>query len=185
MIAYHGTAVTGLDVLKPFANPLSNLDYPCVYLSTYKPLASIYIWNRSFKWMTYGFNADGIPVYSEYFKGCLLEFYGDVKGCIYECDDDFDTDRDRAVKHSVVSIAPVSVKCAEPVENAYERILQHEKHGELIINRYETLSGEQKQKIEGIIFNEIKQKELLKGNHPLSGFVAEKFPELWAAAAEL
>lgn len=31
MIAYHGTTVCGIRVLKPFANPASNLDYPCVY----------------------------------------------------------------------------------------------------------------------------------------------------------
>ena len=43
MTAYHGTTVRGLEVLRPFASPHSNLDYPCVYLSADKALASIYI----------------------------------------------------------------------------------------------------------------------------------------------
>ena len=46
MVAYHGTVAEGLTELRPFASPHSNLDYPCVYLSTYKALAAIYIWNR-------------------------------------------------------------------------------------------------------------------------------------------
>ena len=53
MIAYHGTVAGGLDTLKPFANPQSNLFYSCVYLSTCKALAAIYIWKHPFKWMTF------------------------------------------------------------------------------------------------------------------------------------
>lgn len=40
MIAYHGTIVGNIDVLQPFANPASNLKYPCVYLSTNKALSA-------------------------------------------------------------------------------------------------------------------------------------------------
>ena len=180
MLAYHGTAVTGLSVLIPFANPLSNLDYPCVYLSVYRALASLYVWNRDFKWMTYGFNQEGIPVYNEYFKDCLSGLYGGVRGCIYECDAEFETDRDTAVRHSVISMVPVEIKGAEVVENAYERILAYEKSGELIINRYESRSEEQKLRDDSMILGEIKSKNMLNGLHPLSRFVKEKFPELWA-----
>ena len=69
MIAYHGTVVGGLDVLKPFANPHSNLSYPCVYLSTCKALAAIYIWKHPFKWMTFEIPEDGIPLYKNPFRG--------------------------------------------------------------------------------------------------------------------
>lgn len=43
MLAYHGTTVRDLQVLQPYANPHSNLKYPCVYLSTNRALASIYM----------------------------------------------------------------------------------------------------------------------------------------------
>ena len=59
MTAYHGTTVRGLEVLRPFASPHSNLDYPCVYLSADKALASIYIWKHPFKWMTFEIGEDG------------------------------------------------------------------------------------------------------------------------------
>ena len=71
MIAYHGTTVGNLRLLRPFANPHSNLSYPCVYLSTNKALASIYIWNRPYKWMTFEIREDGLPVYNESFKNGL------------------------------------------------------------------------------------------------------------------
>ena len=76
MTAYHGTTVRGLEVLRPFASPHSNLDYPCVYLSADKALASIYIWKHPFKWMTFEIGEDGIPVYNESFKDGLRAFYG-------------------------------------------------------------------------------------------------------------
>jgi len=65
MIAYHGSVMQGISVLKPFANPISNLDYAAVYLTTYKPLASIYIWDKPYKWMNYGFSEEGVPIYTE------------------------------------------------------------------------------------------------------------------------
>lgn len=78
MIAYHGTTVGNLRLLRPFANPHSNLSYPCVYLSTNKALASIYIWNRPYKWMTFEIREDGLPVYNESFKNGL-------KGIVWRC----------------------------------------------------------------------------------------------------
>ena len=59
MTANHGTTVRGLEVLRPFASPHSNLDYPCVYLSADKALASIYIWKHPFKWMTFEIGEGG------------------------------------------------------------------------------------------------------------------------------
>ena len=182
MIAYHGTVVSALKVLKPFANPNSNLEYSCVYLSTNKALSSIYIWNKGFKWMTFEIREDGIPIYNESFKDCLLEFYGDVKGCIYECEADFETDANTTIKHAVISKIPVAVQSVDIVENAYERILQYEKSGELIINHYDNLSDRQKERDRNMVLGAIKRMDLLKGQHPLSGFVAEKFPEFWREA---
>jgi len=182
VIAYHGTVAGGLHTLNPFASPHSNLDYPCVYLSTNKALASIYIWNKEYKWMTFHIREDGLPVYSESFKDCLLEFYGGVKGCIYTCGADFESDENTKIRHAVISRKPVDVLETDVVDDAYERILQYEKDGLLVINRYEQLSDEQKRKDRNMILRTIKERELLNGGHPLSGFVAAKFPELWAEA---
>ena len=103
MIADHGTVVGGLHTLEPFASPHSNLKYPCVYLSTNKALASIYIWNKAYKWMTFEIREDGIPIYNESFKDCLKQFYEGVKGYIYTCDAEFETDENTKIRHAVIS----------------------------------------------------------------------------------
>lgn len=185
MTAYHGTTVGGLHTLLPFANPHSNLKYPCVYLSANKALSSIYIWNRGYKWMTFEIREDGMPVYNESFKGCLREFYGGAKGYIYTCEGSFETDENTTIKHAVVSREPVKVRDVDIVEDAYERILHYEREGLMIINHFDTLSEEQKRKDRNMVLGAIKRLDLLKGEHPLSGFVAEKFPELWEEAGSL
>jgi len=183
MLAYHGSAVQGLTELTPFANPHSNLKYPCVYLSTNQALASIYIWNRAYKWMTFEIREDGLPVYNESFKDGLAEFYDGVQGCIYECIGDFETDDNTTIKHAVISRAPISIQNADIVENAYERILHYERTGALIINHYKHLTDAQKAKDRNMVLGAIKRLDLLKGKHPLSSFVAAKFPALWREAS--
>ncbi len=182
MIAYHGTVAEGLTELRPFANPHSNLDYPCVYLATYKALAAIYIWNRPYKWMTFEIPEDGIPVYNESFQNGLRFFYGGVKGIIYTCEGDFQTDKNTTIRHAVVSRQPVRVIGTDKVEDAYERILQYEKKGLLRINRFERLTKTQRQKDHNMVLSAIRRLELLKGTHPLSSFVSQTFPELWEEA---
>lgn len=182
MVAYHGTVIGNIDVLRPFANPDSNLKYPCVYLSVNKALASIYIWNRPFKWMTFEIREDGMPVYNESFANGLREFYSGVKGFIYTCDGPFQTDRNTKISPAVISKEPVPVLETDLVEDAYERILEYERDGLLIINRFETLSEAQRQKDQNMILQTIKNKNLLKGDHPMAAFVAEKFPDIWEEA---
>lgn len=185
MIAYHGTVAGGLHTLKPFAHPHSNLKYPCVYLSTYKPLSAIYIWNREFKWMTFEIREDGMPVYNESFKNCLLEFYGGVKGYIYTCSGNFETDENTTIKHAVISKEPVEIQDVDIVDDAYERILQYEKDGLLVINHFENLSDEQKRRDRNMVLGAIKELDLLKGEHLLSEFVSVKYPELWEEALHM
>lgn len=135
--------------------------------------------------MTFEIGADGIPVYNESFKNGLREFYSGVKGCIYNCMGDFLVDENTTIKHAVVSKEPVLVASATPVEDAYSLILQNEAEGLLKINHYETLSQEQKQKDRNMILGAIKNLDLLKGQHLLSAFVSEKFPDLWDEASHM
>ena len=182
MIAYHGTVAGGLDTLKPFANPQSNLFYSCVYLSTCKALAAIYIWKHPFKWMTFEIPEDGIPLYNESFPGGLAHFYGGVKGYIYTCRGDFQTDENTTIRHAVVSRQPVRVEAAEGVEDAYAYILRCEREGLLRIHHFEDLSAEQRNRDRKMILGAIRRLDLLKGEHPLSAFVSQTFPELWEEA---
>ena len=182
MIAYHGTIIGNIDILRPFASPHSNLKYPCVYLSTNKALSAIYIWNQPYKWMTFEIQEDGLPVYNESFKNGLYEFYNGVKGYIYTCESDFDVDVNTNIKFAVISKTAVPIKGVDIVENAYERILQYEQLGQLKINHFEELTDQQINKDKNMVMGAIKRLGLLKGEHPLSNFVREKFPIYWEEA---
>lgn len=183
MVAYHGTTVGNIDILRPFANPQSNLQYPCVYLSTNKALAAIYIWNRPYKWMTFEIQEDGLPVYNESFKNGLYEFYHGVKGYIYTCESsDFEVDDNTTIKCAVISKHTVPIKDVDIVGNAYTRILQYEQQGLLKINHFEELSDAQIRKNKNMVMGAIKRFGLLQGEHPLSGFVKETFPAYWEEA---
>lgn len=162
MLAYHGTVVGNIDVLRPFSSHHSNLTYPCVYLSTNKALSAIYIWNRPYKWMTFEIQENGIPVYNESFKHGLYEFYNGVKGYLYTCEADFDVDDNTAIPCAVISKHPVPIKEVDIVENAYERILEYEAQGQIKINHFETLSEHQIKKDRRMVIGEIKRLELPK-----------------------
>ena len=185
MIAYHGTIVGGLHTLEPFLNPLGGLKYPVLYLSTNKALSSIYIWsvwNGKYKWMTFGFRDDGIMVYNESFKNGLFEFYNGVKGYIYTCDADFSPEKNNPRSNVVISRESVEIREVEIVENVYERILQFENEGQLVINRFHQLPDEIRIRERRIVLDSIKRLELWKRERPLSDFVSEKFPDLWDEA---
>jgi len=182
MIAYHGTVVGDIQTLRPFVHPLSNLQNPVVYLSTIKALSAIYIWDKGYKWMTYEIRDDGMPVYNETFKGGLSYFYGGVKGYIYTCDADFQPEANNPRSNVMVSSKPVVIREVEVVDDAYERILQFERDGELVINRFDALADEVKDRERRIVLESIKNLELWKRERPLSDFVAEKFPDLWDEA---
>lgn len=182
-IYYHGTTVPGLTVLKPFASPFSNLKYACVYLSTYKPLAAIYIWNRPYKWFTFDIKEDGTLYYTESFPNNLREFYDGVKGYIYACEGDYSSDSGTGIRYAAISKEPVPVTGCDMVENAYERILQYESEGALILQRFEELTQKEHDMNRKMILNGIRRLNLLEGTHPLSPFVKEKFPDLWAESA--
>lgn len=177
--------VGNIDTLQPFANSYSNLKYPCVYLSTSKALSAIYIWDKPYKWMTFEIREDGMPVYNESFKDALYEFYNNVSGYIYSCEEDFDIDDNTKIRCAVISKKPVVIKEIDKVKNAYKRILQYEKQGLIVINRYENLSDERIRKDRNMVLGTIKSLNLLKGEHPLSNFVKEKFPEYWEESINL
>ncbi|MDD4496219.1 MAG: hypothetical protein PHV32_18075 [Eubacteriales bacterium] len=182
MIAYHGSIIQGLSILKPFANLDSNLDYAAVYLTTYKPLAAIYIWNKPYKWMNYGFAEDGLPIYTESFPDALKEFYEGVSGCIYSCEGVFEYDENAKIKVAVISQSDVMIQESDIVPDCYQRILEYEKQGLMYINRFETLTDQKRESERRMILSAIKHHKLLQGNHPMAPFVKEKFPDVWKEA---
>lgn len=182
---YHGTTAGGLSVLKPFISPHANVKEEVVYLSANKAITPLYIWKKEYMWITFHFRDDGMPVYRESYKNALKELYDGVRGYIYTCEGAFSTDNSTGIKVAVTSSVPVPIVDCEVVENAYERIIAFEKSGELIIRRYEELTEQEHESNRKMVQGAIKGLNLLDGVHPLSTFVAERFPELWEEAKQV
>ena len=182
MLYYHGSPKVGLTILKPFLCADSNLKKPCVYLTSNRALAALYIWNRPFRWMNYGIREDGVPVYTESFPGALSTFYSGVRGCVYTCRGNY-TENGTGISVAVVSEEPVPVEATEPIDDAYKELLRLEDAGELVIRRYESLSEEQLEAQNTMILREIREENLLRRpESPLSLFLQERFPTLWERA---
>jgi len=178
LLAYHGSAITGLRELQPFARPDANLPYPCVYLATHQALAALYIWDKPYKWLNFSFAQDGGLVYTESFPGALNEFYGGLAGSIYTCEGEFEYDENARIRMAMISRVPVHVAQEERVPNALARILQHEREGLLEVRRYETLTAAQLAAEERMIFAAAKRER----SPAMQAFMQEKFPAIWEQA---
>lgn len=183
MIYYHGSVAEGITKLLPFAKKNSNLPFPCVYLTTSRALAPIYIWDKPFKWMNYFIRKeDGAPVYTESFPNALAVFYKGVRGWVYVCQGEYEQNG-TGISCAAISKEPVEVFSAERIPDAYEELLRLEKEGKLCIQRYETLTQEQLESEKRMTLNTIKNRELLKNpEDPLALFIREYMPQYWREA---
>jgi len=184
MRAYHGTTVLDIKTLKPMQRPYSNLEEPCVYLTLNKALAALYIWDKPYMFMTFRFSEDGTPIYYETFPDALRFFYDGVKGCIHTCEGDFDYEDKVGIRPAVISKRPVDSIHCEKVDNAYHKLIELEKEGSLIIERYETRSGDDYAGDREMVLSAIKRMNLLKEEHPMAPFVKETFQACWKEALE-
>ncbi|MDR0897341.1 MAG: hypothetical protein LBN04_05740 [Oscillospiraceae bacterium] len=184
MIAYHGSIVSGLTELKPFANPDSNLDFPCVYLTTLRPLAAFYIWNKPYKWMNFGFTPEGQPVYVESFPGALADFYGGVQGSIYACDGAFEQNPGTKVPTAVISQGAVRVADEIIIPDALELLLGLERSGDIRIARYHEMGDAMREKQRNMVVSLIRERRSWAAGEPMDLFLRERFSGLCGEVAK-
>lgn len=186
---YHGTTTAGLSELRPFASPYSNLKESLVYLTTNKQLALHYIWNSekiSIKMPMLDIREDGTLVFQEMFSGALEYFYKGLSGYIYHCIGDYEINIDSGVFTCATSNISVPVVDFEYIEDVYESIMQYEKKGTFIYEKYETLPQYRHNIIRGIIIRSIKRDNLLNNiAHANHKFYKDKFPQYWKEAQAL
>ena len=184
---YHGSTVGGLTALEPRLPFGAQSQEPRVYLTTSKQLSLHYIWDTRrlpMKMPMLKICDDGTLVFQEMFSGALEYFYKGVSGYIYCCEGDFPIDS--AVLTSVSTDRPVPIVDREYVDDVYERILQYEKQGKFIYERYEDLPQWRLDVIRGHVIRLIKRFDLMNDmDHPGRPFVMEKFPRYWAEAQVL
>jgi len=176
---YHGSATKGIKSLAPQANENNNLKEPCIYFTQSKALALVYIWDKPYKWMTFGFNEEGTPVYSESFKGGLEAFYKGVSGVVYEVEEELALSEAVGIQGVAVAYEPVKVSRAIEVKDAYEELLLAEAQGRIIIKRFEDLSEKGKASNRKMILSTIKHFDLLNKNEPMGDFIKSTFSDIW------
>jgi hypothetical protein len=186
---YHGSRVGGLTQLRPYNSQYSNLNEAVVYLTTNKQLALHYIWNTDKipeKMPMLNIRKDGVIVFQEMFSNALSYFYKNLSGYIYHCIGNYLPNNEVGVFTSVISKDPVNVVDFEYISDVYERILEYEKYGTFIYEKFEELPQYRHDIIRGIVMRYIKKENLLKNsNHPMYYFYQEKYPKYWQEAIVL
>lgn len=189
MTLYHGSSVGGLTELVPFAKPWSNLKEPLVYMTSSKQLAAHYIWpteKYEIKSPMLDIRPDGTLVFQEMFSGALEYFYKGLSGWIYQCDGDFQYNKDAGVFTTATSATPVTVASAEFIEDVYEHIMSYAEQGKFIYEKFESLRPYRHDIIRGIIYRSIKSDDLFNNpSHPNYTFIPDKYPQYWKEAKVL
>lgn len=176
---YHGSIVPNLNRLYPFNVNNSLSEKECIYLTTRKEMALLYIWVRKFMWLTYGFDKDANIVYTETHKDALKEFYKDVKGYIYTIELEDYNENDTKIKHVKTVYDAVDVLECEVIEDVYQEILEYENSGLLKIRRFDDLNDKDIENNKKMILHELRN-DLYKNDKALLSFVKMTFPDTYA-----
>ena len=190
MILYHGTHMQNIATLKPFATRRNAISKPVICFTPNPQIALFYIWNRSYKWITFNENENGKAVFTEHYENMLYDFYNHISGSIYECDRSNPNISPTHMKGVYVSESPIEAKKETVVANAYDEILKQESLGNIIVQRYDKLSANEKSRITKSTIQAIHmQKLLIPSDHlPIieqTAFVRSHFPVEWDIASKM
>ena len=72
MKLYHGTQVQDIKQLKPFATRGNAISKPVICFTPNYCIALLYIWNRSYKWITFSENENGKVVFEKSTRDCVI-----------------------------------------------------------------------------------------------------------------
>lgn len=181
MILYHGSQTGGIKILQP---RLADYDRPYVYLSTLEVVAAIYLCNgvtRPYYWFPYGYSRKGIPYYDEMYPNALKEVSEGVHGFVYQVQ----AQEEQVLPfqgnpNAKLAIEPIPVSSCMEINNTYEKMLEYEKQGKLIIARFEDKPARIRAHDYEMILAYITKKEMWKTpDCSYALFVKAKFPWIW------
>lgn len=186
MILYHGSQTGGISILEP---RLADHGKPYVYLSTIEVVAAFYLCNgvqRPYYWFPYGYSKNGIPYYDEMYPNALREVSEGVHGYIYQVQaKESQLFPFHGNPHAKLAAAPIQVSGCMEIANAYEKMLEYQREGKLIIARFEDKPEYIRQHDYQMILAFIRKKEMWKKpDCSYARFVKEKFPWIWEAYTE-
>jgi len=180
---YHASNIKDLKVLKPH---VSNHGKSWVYFSTKRENILVYLsnavekyikdkYNRPLKkyekWASYGITSDGRVRIEEYYPNATKETFDGVSAYIYIVNQLETAQPLKGIKDVFVTQDQIKVDSCEFVENAYAEILNAEKDGKIVIERFEDITDKKRDWIEKTILNEYKNSD----NEDYKEFLLEKF----------
>lgn len=175
---YHASPVANNQELKPF---LSEHGHKYVYFSTNPLVALLYSVKpvpKPFSWYTYGFNCDGILVYSEYFENQFKTIYGGKRGYLYECDNLSDLLQLSNISCAYASAKSVKVDRMTEVPDLYDYFLHKEKCGEFIVKPYSDITECERNLVIEELKNYISKYNLnYYPDNPMSIFISKYFSD--------
>ncbi len=184
---YHASQVKDIKVLEP---RISNHGIPLIYFSTKRENVLVYLsnaiekycrdtgfaWDGVWeKWGPYGFAKDGRQCIQEYYPDALARTYKGVSGYIYYTENITDSGFEVKIPDAATSSQPVPVTGAEYVPDAYEAILEAEREGLIVIQRYDEMPEKMREWNERTIREEYTE----AADHPeYRHFIRGCFPEI-------
>jgi len=180
-LLYHGSSVGGLTTLQPFT---ADHGKPYVYFSTSDISAAFYAARaiqRPYYWVPLSYDSQGRITYTEVWNGAMAEVFSGKAGYVYCCEADEKNLLRFPTHHSMrLSPEPVAVSRSDKIDDLYEWFLQREREGKLVIQRFETLSPDQRTLWHGMVLEElIDRYSGLQESNPYTRFVQEKMPSVW------
>lgn len=190
MKLYQGTQFQIIKLLEPFATKGNAISKPVVCFTSNYCMALLYIWKRSYKWVAFSENEEGIVVFTEHYDNMMFDFYNDLSGSIYQCDGDNPAITPTHMKGVYTSDIAVPVEKEMRIENVYAEIIKQELLGNIIIQRYNHLSAYDKDKIFNQTVRAIHlQKMLIPSDYVhqqnMVDFVQAHFSKAWEAASKM
>lgn len=179
MAYYHCSPTSGLKILQP--RKPEAFDKPSrVYLTTLLPMALMYA-VRNYEY-TYGYTQEGQIYLDEYFPGALELLYRGKSASLYLCDP-VSTEPTK-IPNEAVSPEAVPVLSETFIPDALEALLEQERLGNLVINRYPTLSERKLEWIRKAEAGCIKEYDLLNNPGIKADYYRTHYPESWAMAQQ-
>lgn len=186
-IIYHGSFITNIKELQPYSKSHNTIKESVVYLTPNYYLALLYIWNRSYKFVTFSENDNNKVIYTEWFENQLFEFYYHVSGSIYACNMNNTNIYKTHISSVYNSKMPIKVINECKISDVYSEIIKQVSLENIIVKKYQDLSVSEKNDISKKVIRAIHLEHLLDRSINSNDiekvqFIKEKFPNEWNIA---
>ena len=185
MTFYHGSPIGDLRELEPF---LSEHGFPYVYFSTHPLVALLYAVKpvpKPFSFYPYGFDQNGVVIYSEYFENAFCRLYQGRIGYLYECDDLKNLETPTQINSVYTGTGPVKIDRVTKIPDLYVFYKEQEQKGRFKIKKKSEISQREMQFVFEELRKELQKNELKRfPDHPMSLFIQTYFPTAWEEVTE-